>query len=346
MGISNVGLTVLGSLGVELTDGTLINLGCVFDSDGDGICDQIDACSDEEAVNFEDPGNADCLYNAWYIPEMLGMGPAVLATSKPAGYREADFECVQSVVDADAFCIANMWDAICQDAYEACLMDTETVLSGFEYGIGEIGPAGGVIVYVDTFDIHPTFDYLEAARADFELDGWLGTLTQFDLECAPVVVLQPEPGDAEAQAVEEEELGAFDGGYRVRHAGGTAVGTGRANTLELARYGDCPNFIATEVLRYQQNGYRDWFIPSVAELELMAEVLAGDTEILLTGGGGGGPGGGGLFPEAMSGDYWSSSEFDSNEQYKVGIINFIGTSILTFTDFFDENAAVRPVRAF
>ena len=33
---------------------------CLNDSDGDGICDETDSCSDMSACNFDDPANTSC----------------------------------------------------------------------------------------------------------------------------------------------------------------------------------------------------------------------------------------------------------------------------------------------
>ena len=33
---------------------------CLSDSDGDGICDQSDSCSDTSACNYDDPANTSC----------------------------------------------------------------------------------------------------------------------------------------------------------------------------------------------------------------------------------------------------------------------------------------------
>lgn len=76
------------------------------DTDWDGICQS----------------SYDCCVNAqWYIPSVVGDGPAVLDCSAPAGYILADQDCAQSVIDDDPFCIDNSWDSVCQAAYDCCL---------------------------------------------------------------------------------------------------------------------------------------------------------------------------------------------------------------------------------
>ena len=348
VGIQEVGLSGSGELGVVLTDGTTLNLGCVLDSDGDGICDGEDGCSDLEAANYDSDSNAGCLYNRWFIPYGGAVGAAQLGTEVPFGYREAHFECVQQIVDWDPFCINAAWDGLCQEAYDACVNSDEVLLERFNYDVGDPGPSGGVIVYVDTFDVHLGFDYLEAAAHDFVGSGLLpwSEVLEFTLDCAPVIVLQPTEGEAEVAGLTGADGGGSgsvsDGSYRVRHAGGTAIGTGLSNTLELARYSPCTGFVASQVMDFEQNGYRDFFIPSIAELELMGAVLGPlSNEVNQLGNGGGG-----FFPSGMAGSYWSSSEFDSEEGYGVTILNFDETVVISGTGTFDLANKVRPVRAF
>lgn len=350
VGVASVGLSASGELIIQLTDGTTVDLGCVLDSDGDSICDQEDACSDLEAANYNAASNGDCQYNQWMIPTGLTIGPAVLGTVIPLGYRVAHFECVQSIVDGDAYCVDVEWDNICQDAYDACLVTDEVLLADFEYQVGDEGPAGGIIVYVDTFDVHVGFDYLEAASSDFNGVGFFpgSVVEDFSLDCGLPVILQPTGDEEDAQPAMLGGGGGDlvpDGSYRVRNAGGTAIGTGLTNTLELARHGTCSHFVAKQVLQYSQNGYRDFFIPSIAELEVMAAALGdlGGGIVLMGGGGSGGT----APPSAeMSGDYWSSSEFDSTSGYGISVINILTTLVIPGTAGFDFYAKIRPVRAF
>ena len=369
VGISTIGLNGSGALGVQLTDGTLLNLGCILDADADGICDQVDACTDTEAANYN-VGNAACEYNKWYIPLVLDAGPAILATSTPFGYREAHFDCVQSVVDADDICIDVAWDDICESAYLSCVNSPDLHLERLDYAVGDVGPAGGIIVYVDTFDVHVGFDYLEAANHDFVGATTFGMPTDlFDLECSPTVIMLPESnsvaagmaaGEGEAQADESGEESTFAAvaggggdaslavGYRIRNAGGTAIGTGLINTQELAHYNTCEQSVARQVLAYQQNGYRDFHIPSLWELKVMAQTMYDlpSGEVILVGGGGGGGGGGAVANSAMAGSYWSSSEFDATRGLGAFIMNFGGLVFMHGNAEFANDNKIRPVRAF
>lgn len=65
----------------------------------------------------------DCLYGDgcdWYLPLTVSAGPAVWACSAPVDYFFANQECAQTVITGDPYCVNNLWDTICQDAYCAC----------------------------------------------------------------------------------------------------------------------------------------------------------------------------------------------------------------------------------
>ncbi|MBN1649230.1 MAG: DUF1566 domain-containing protein [Spirochaetales bacterium] len=117
------------------------------------------------------------------------------------------------------------------------------------YGIGETGPAGGIIFYVDTVDTYPGWDYLEAAP-----NSWNGG------------ALNPE-----------YEWGGY--GYSV---GGTLqeIGSGAANTAAIVAaygaiepYNGLSNYAARVCDQLNFGGYDDWFLPSWGELYLMYDNL-------------------------------------------------------------------------
>ena len=89
----------------------------------DGFC-TYPGCTDAAACNYDATAGCDdgsCTYPQWYIPAVVGDGPAVSACSTPAGYILADQACAQSVIDNDPFCLDTDWDAICQNDYNCCL---------------------------------------------------------------------------------------------------------------------------------------------------------------------------------------------------------------------------------
>ena len=108
-----------------------------------------------------------------------------------------------------------------------------------DYAVGDVGPAGGLIFYVN-----PT----HAA------DGWRY------LEAAPV----------------DQSAGAKWGCFRTALAGarGTAVGTGQQNTRDMMARCDDAGSAAALCANYRVNGVGGWFLPSRDELALMYRNLA------------------------------------------------------------------------
>jgi uncharacterized protein len=100
-----------------------------------------------------------------------------------------------------------------------------------EHALGDIGPAGGFIFYVNP---------------NYGADGWRY------LEAAPV----------------DQSAGAPWGCFRTAIPGarGTAVGTGRQNTLDMLAACPAPGTAAHLCSTYSLNGIRDWFLPSRDEL--------------------------------------------------------------------------------
>ena len=89
------------------------------DSDGDGICDNGDNCSDQMACNYSDAGNADCLYT-----DVCGVcgGSGI-----PAGDCDCNGNQLDALGDCGGSCTADAdMDGICDDvdpcvgAFDAC----------------------------------------------------------------------------------------------------------------------------------------------------------------------------------------------------------------------------------
>ena len=108
-----------------------------------------------------------------------------------------------------------------------------------EYSRGDVGPAGGIVFYVDRRNEHE-WTYLEAAPS-----GWYG-----------------DNGDP---LFSWGEMGVETG------ASGSALGTGSENTAMIAQApGD---YAAKLVGGIEINGYNDWFLPSLEEIGEMYENL-------------------------------------------------------------------------
>jgi hypothetical protein len=101
------------------------------------------------------------------------------------------------------------------------------------YQIGDTGPAGGWIFYVDTDDNFP-WTYLECAPADINISGTV----KFEW-----------------------------GGFKTTiGAEGTAIGSGQANTNVIISALGTGTYAAKLCDDYEYGGYTDWFLPSKDEL--------------------------------------------------------------------------------
>ena len=165
------------------------------------------------------------------------------------------------------------------------------------YVIGQIGPAGGIVFYITNGGLNG----LEAAPAD---------------QSIPLA-----PGAA---------WGC--NGTLIAGADGTAVGSGAQNTADiLAGCLDTP--IAAEIANgYTLNGFSDWFLPSIDELNelyLQKDIVGGFSEVC---------------PDFGCSIYWSSSELFStldNNAHAVDFSDGVNYGFIT-----DQLLGVRAVRAF
>lgn len=121
---------------------------------------------------------------------------------------------------------------------------------GVDYVVGDIGPAGGIIFFVDSEDLYDGWTYLEAAPSSTEFDtennvGW-GVLG--DLILAP---------------------GCED------------IGKGEENTNKIIASYPNGEYAANLCAALDIGGKSDWFLPSKDELVLMYElrdIIGGFTE--------------------------------------------------------------------
>jgi len=107
-------------------------------------------------------------------------------------------------------------------------------LSIAEYTLGDTGPAGGLIFYINP---------------NYAADGW-----RF-LEAAPC----------------DQSTCAKWGYFRtaIPGANATAVGKGMQNTIDMEAGCKTPGTAADLCANYSLNGFSDWFLPSIDELTLM-----------------------------------------------------------------------------
>lgn len=116
--------------------------------------------------------------------------------------------------------------------------DCDGVVDEGFYTIGDTGPAGGIVFYVDSMYEHG----LEAAPADIDVAGDF-----------------------------HHEWGCYD--IAIAGADGTAIGTGAQNTVDMLAAG-CTSYydndLASDLVdAYSLNGFTDWFLPSKDELNVL-----------------------------------------------------------------------------
>jgi hypothetical protein len=184
-----------------------------------------------------------------------------------------------------------------------------TVSGDGGYAIGDIGPAGGLIFYVDTDEQFADWDYLEAAPASTEWTekDW-GTWSGM--------------GDPES-----------DDPYTAVRVGSTeeAVGMGKHNTelivVALAKQGQFDK--AAQICdTLSTGGKNDWFLPSKDELNLMY------TNLKAKGLGG------------FANDwYWSSSE-GNGDGYVGAYAQKFDNGLQEWMDLKRYPLRVRAIRAF
>jgi hypothetical protein len=192
------------------------------------------------------------------------------------------------------------------------------------YKIGDTGPGGGLIFYVDRFDDYAIYDYLEAAPTDGIFSGNSG-----GGDWATTTPNCGEFQNANCQLnpiYSEPEIGTAIVVRRGLHRG---LFGGKAATLAIVARHNAGNvakdlYAAGVADDYTSNGKSDWWLPSVEELNLIHENLNNR----------------GLGGFAFA-SYWSSSETWRDSVWNLMFINGHSSDIDKSGQF-----GVRPVRAF
>lgn len=163
--------------------------------------------------------------------------------------------------------------------------------SSGDYQLYDIGPAGGFIFFVDIEDDFADWDYLEAAPITLSSYNW------------------------------------GDWGCYIPGADEQALGFGLQNTIDLvARFDSCQTDAAMAAWDYEVAGFSDWFLPSLAELQEMHDVLHLN--------------GLGLFGESL---HASSSDATNAENNSCWYIRFEDGAALGWGR---GTSLVRPIRRF
>ena len=182
--------------------------------------------------------------------------------------------------------IINNDTTICKGNSIKISVDSSSLIN---YLAGATGPAGGLIFY-DKGNVTNGWRYLESANTDIVgIPWWNGTLI-------------------------------------TTGSTATSIGSGLQNTNSIITAQGAGNYAATAAKNYTQGGYKDWFLPSRDELNLIYQNLKVK-------------GLGNLNNDF----YWSSSEFNVNGAYRQVFTNQGGVDAGWK---YSTNGAVRPVRAF
>ena len=153
-------------------------------------------------------------------------------------------------------------------------------ITGKAYKVGQTGPGGGTIFYVDTTRAAGS-RYFEVACT-----GWQNGCD----------------GNADPDAV----WGCYE--ILITGADGTAIGTGEKNTAYILA--GCPDDFSAAYLAadYSNSGETDWFLPSIDELNVLCKWAYGDTVNKVCNN----KGAGGLYAKyggLINVFYWSSSQY-------------------------------------
>jgi endogenous inhibitor of DNA gyrase (YacG/DUF329 family) len=118
-----------------------------------------------------------------------------------------------------------------------------------EYNIGDTGPAGGFIFYINPKYENEGWRYFEAAPGDLTGDN------------------------SDCRIQWQIKLKRYDRKFVVMGATQTAIGTGKANTQKIVDILGDGYYAAKLCYSMTLNGYSDWFLPSKDELNLIYENL-------------------------------------------------------------------------
>ncbi|WP_422480935.1 BspA family leucine-rich repeat surface protein, partial [Pleomorphochaeta sp. DL1XJH-081] len=207
-----------------------------------------------------------------------------------------------------------------------------SVRSWTKYTVGDIGPAGGYIFYVDgrgydSEGVLPSYRYLEAAPF-----GWYDT-------------------DGDGIYWEDDDPSFEWGSYMYEvspSAKMTGIGTGKINTENIVAYHDRLGALYPEKGDYYSNpeayyepsdgtvaakvckeavisGYNDWYLPSLEEFKQIQNNLISKRI--------------GGFRGSVFSNYWTSTE--SSERYAASW----GWSRVSYTSKY-KSYYIRPIRAF
>jgi hypothetical protein len=187
----------------------------------------------------------------------------------------------------------------------------------FAYKVGDVGPSGGLIFFVDTLSQFDGFTYLEAAPVDLPSAAWAtNSMGCFDITNAATSCL--EASIYESLQADSSRINA------------AKIGQGSINTTliktRMSSGGpvDYTKFAAGLADAYVYGTATDWYLPSINELGLLQKNLRAK--------------GLGNFQDTY---YWSSTEFGPGNGWLVLFGDGYFSNAFKFHTF-----VVRPIRSF
>ena len=119
------------------------------------------------------------------------------------------------------------------------------------YKVGDIGPGGGIIFFVDRYNEYPDFTYLEVATIDFHVQlTWSSGFYDDETETSNYVVVP--------NAYHRGLGGGFQNTIEI-----VLAATADDETVNAAKYCDT----------LELGGKSDWYLPSISEARLISKVL-------------------------------------------------------------------------
>ena len=184
---------------------------------------------------------------------------------------------------------------------------TNCIATKCTYKIGDTGPGGGIIFFVDYNDQYSGFDYLEAAPV-----GWGAGISVISGETAGSSTVDPKLKWCSDTST----------GLGLRAGDKSAVGAGSTNTSTAVT--TCTTGAIQAASDYAGGTKTDWFLGSIGEMMLMYTNLRQAGVVGFS-----------------DGDYWISSEYDDSAAWRQSFTSGAQSYSDKIYSYY-----VRPVRAF
>jgi len=213
---------------------------CEADVDADGVCDDEDACvGDLDACGVcnglgavYDCGCADLQEGAC---DCAGNVLDECGVCGGSGIPDGDCDCAGNVLDECGFCNADS--------------DCDLCIEVDGYNVGDIGPAGGIVIYDLGY-----YEYVDFENSSYDCWRYIEVSTE---------VISPAVWGCTGAEI-----------YGLTNE----IGSGEINTQLILNAGcvnlslEFPDYAALSASSYNGGGQLDWFLPSPSELMLLSEI--------------------------------------------------------------------------